>query len=122
MARKDEIQYHDVTLHLDAASDPEAAAKLDQILKKLTQLEKTITQGDQALMADLSRLQQEVDETGTVVDGAVTLINGLSEALREAAGNPEEIERLASQLDAKVNELAQAVDNVPHPDQGLPQG
>ena len=112
-------KYLDVTHHIevDAETDPEVLKKLDQILRRVTALERTITQGDQAIMADLSQLQQEVEETGTVVDSAVTLIGGLAEALREAATDPAQIQQLAAQLDAKTQELAAAVDNVPHPEQ-----
>jgi hypothetical protein len=114
------------------AVDDEAHAKLDQILVQqdliLAMLRADVRrdradkQRDEAVMADLSQLQREVEETGSVVDSAVTLINGLADALREAATDPAEIQRLADQLSGKVDELAAAVDNQPHPDQGLPTG
>ena len=60
----------------------------------------------------LDRLTTEVSETNTVIDSALTLIANLAQQIRDAAGNPEALNGLADQLDAKANALAAAVDSM----------
>lgn len=110
----------DVYLHLeggtgDAAGDVGAISeKLDTIISLLTQ----ITVQEDAQMADLAALQASVDAQSSVVDGAVALIQGLSQALKDAvaANDPAAIQAVIDELDANTSELATAVDNVPHPE------
>lgn len=68
------------------------------------------------MSASLDRLTAEVAETNAVIDSAITLINGLAQAIRDAATDPAALEALATELDTKANELAGAVAaNTPTP-------
>jgi chromosome segregation ATPase len=105
------VDYFDITHHLDirTTDDPEAMKKLDEILRRLGLIEKSIKQGDEALMADLSALEREVQENSDAVASATSLMEGLSEQLRQAAGDPAAIQALADELDANTQALAEAV-------------
>ena len=56
-------------------------------------------------------LQAEVIENTTVVEGAIALINGLSEKLKEAAasGDMSQVEAIVAELDINNKRLADAV-------------
>jgi hypothetical protein len=73
------------------------------------------TQG--AIMAgELARLQTEVTEMAGVVDSAIVLINGLAQQIRDLAGDPVALAKMADDLDAKAGALAAAVvANTPTP-------
>jgi len=62
------------------------------------------------MAVDLSALQTEVEQQQSVVQSAITLIGGLAQQLRDAAGDPAAIQALADQLDASTNALAAAVE------------
>lgn len=59
----------------------------------------------------LENLQREVAETNTVIDSAVAFIVGIKQELLDAiaSGNPQALQTLADNLDAKQNELAAAL-------------
>ncbi len=61
------------------------------------------------MAVDLSALQAEVEQQTAVVQSAITLINGLAQQLRDAAGDPAAVQALADQLDASTQALADAV-------------
>ena len=68
------------------------------------------------MSAELDRLTTEVSETKTVVDSAIALLGQLAQLIRDAASDPAAINALADELDAKSNELAEAVAaNTPTP-------
>lgn len=58
---------------------------------------------------DLSKITAAVERDRTVNESAVTLLGKLSEALRQAAGDPAAVQALADQLDANQQALADAV-------------
>ena len=58
---------------------------------------------------DFSRLEAEVTENSSVIDSAVTLLEGLATQLRQFADDPAKINALADSLDSQSNRLAQAV-------------
>jgi len=60
-------------------------------------------------MADFTRLTAEVEETKTVTQSAIQLLENLSTRLREEANNPAAINALADELDANGAALAAAV-------------
>jgi hypothetical protein len=73
-----------------------------------TTLETIAKQG--AIMAgELARLQTEVEEMSSVVDSAITLINGLAQQIRDLMNDPAALAALADSLDSKAGELAAAV-------------
>ncbi|HET9535491.1 MAG TPA: hypothetical protein VFP43_09130 [Mesorhizobium sp.] len=62
----------------------------------------------------LAKIEKEVSENSDAVDSAVTLLTGLAAEIRDAAGDEEAIEALATKLDQNSARLAQAVvDNTP---------
>lgn len=96
--------------------------KLDTVIDLLGQISFQLTtrtdQGEE-IVADLAALQASVDTQSSVIDGAVALIQGLSQALKDAiaSNDPAAIQAVVDQLDSNTNELAAAVDNVPHAEQ-----
>lgn len=68
------------------------------------------------IMSALSDLQAEVAQNSSVVDSAITLLQGLKAKLDEAiaSGDPAALTALSAELDAKTNALAAAVqENTP---------
>ncbi len=57
----------------------------------------------------LDRLTTEVTENADVIASAVTLINGLSQQIRDLQNDPAALAALADKLDAQSNDLAAAV-------------
>jgi predicted nucleic acid-binding Zn-ribbon protein len=83
-----------------------------RILDVLTRIEHKldgIQQLERTQMADLSALQAEVTENNDAVQSAVTLLQNLSQQIRDAGTDPSAIQALADQLDAQTQALAQAV-------------
>lgn len=62
-----------------------------------------------AITDAVNKVESEVTELTTVVDSAVALINGLSQQIRDTAGDAAKANALADTLDKKANELADAV-------------
>lgn len=62
-------------------------------------------------MADLSALQSEVQQNGDVVQSAITLLQGLSQQLSDAAASndPAAVQAIVDQLDTQTQQLADAV-------------
>lgn len=61
------------------------------------------------MSAELTTLTQEVAEMGTVVDSAITLINGLAQQIRDLKDDPAALAALAASLDEKAGALSAAV-------------
>ena len=65
-------------------------------------------------MSALDNLKREVQENREVLQSAVTLIQGLSQRIRDNVGNEAELQALADELDTQSNTLAAAVvENTP---------
>jgi chromosome segregation ATPase len=79
-------------------SDDRIHKALGEILERLNNMS-----------AELDTLTAEVAETGTVVDSAIALIEGLAQQIRDLANDPAALAQLAADLDAKTNALAAAV-------------
>lgn len=60
-------------------------------------------------MALLDELVTEVEENKTVVASAVTLLQGLSEALKDAGTDPVKLKALSTQLSNQTDALSAAV-------------
>jgi ABC-type transporter Mla subunit MlaD len=83
--------------------------KLDEVLRLLNALKSTQTRQGKKLMADLSRITATVAANGTVIGSAVTLIEQIAEALRNAGSDQGAIDALAADLEAQAAALAAAV-------------
>lgn len=94
------------------------SAQLATISTQLT----TLTHQGEQTMADLSALQNEVSENGDAIGAATALLNGLSQALKDAlaANDPAAIQALVDQLDAQTGDLAAAVAANTPADTGAP--
>lgn len=88
--------YHHITF------DASPFASIERALAVL------ITKGN-AMSAQLDTLTNEVAETKTVVQSAVTLIEGLAQQIRDLKDDPAALEALAAELDSTTNALAAAV-------------
>jgi len=71
----------------------------------------TILKELKRMSAILDTLTQEVAAEGTVVQSAVTLLNGLSQQLKDAlaSGDPAAIQKVIDAVDAQKQQLADAV-------------
>jgi hypothetical protein len=77
-------------------------------------------QRDIVMAKSLERITKEVEEQGDVVQSAATLIEGLAQQIRDAAGDEDKLNQLADKLDAQQQQLAQAVAaNTPHTPSGM---
>jgi hypothetical protein len=65
----------------------------------------------EAVMATLADVKAKVDAQGTVIESAVTLINGISQQLKDALANndPTAVQAVIDELDAQDQSLAAAV-------------
>jgi chromosome segregation ATPase len=102
--------------------DPEIKQELKKITKELQRIGQqlgVVAEKQEETMADLAALQAEVQQNSDVTQSAVTLIQGLSQQLKDAiaANDPAAIQAVVDQLDANTQSLADAVANVPHPEQ-----
>lgn len=95
----------------------EVHKKLDEILAYVKDIRiKEIT-----MSAQLDTLTAEVTETGTVIDSAIELINGLAAQIAAIKDDPVAIQALADELNAKSEALAAAVQaNTPPPAEPTP--
>jgi hypothetical protein len=90
-----------IDLHVHSSND---AGQLAVILSTL-----------EALMANLDALTAQVTETDGVIASAVTLIEGISAALKAAGTDPAKLAELQSQLKTNSDALAAAVAANPVP-------
>jgi hypothetical protein len=83
--------------------------KLDEVLVRLNALKVTQHRQGRKLMADLSRITANVAANGTVIGSAVTLIEQIAEALRNAGSDQGAIDALANDLEAQATALSEAI-------------
>lgn len=84
-------------------------SRLDDVLDELQGLELLITERTNDMSAQLEVLKTEVAETKTVIDSAITLLNGLSAKIAELKDDPVALQALADELDAETKALSDAV-------------
>lgn len=58
---------------------------------------------------ELDQLTQSVTNENTVIDSAITLLNGLSARINELKDDPVALAALATEIDGKSKDLADAV-------------
>jgi hypothetical protein len=83
--------------------------RLDQIQSTQQQILALLGQVEEGIMADLKALQDQVQQTTTVEQSAVTLIQGLATQLAANATDPAAIAQLAQQLKTSSDALAAAI-------------
>jgi len=81
----------------------------DITLRQLTYQIFSLVQKVKQMSAELDRVAAEVAQNGEVIDSAVVLLDKLAQLIRDNAGNPAALNKLADDLDASGNKLAAAV-------------
>lgn len=101
---------HRIHVHLQLS--PEIAALGNTIVSLL----RGISKKQDLLMANMQDVRDAVARDTSVTQSAVTLLQGLSQQLKDAlaSNDPQAIQDVVNSLDANTNALAQAVkDNTP---------
>ena len=101
---KFDIDISDIRVHLYIKPDPEVLARLDAIFDRLDLMESNIM----TVMDDLkASVQRNTDAEAAVV----TLLQGISQQLKDAlaAGDPAAIQAVITQIDANTAAAAAAV-------------
>lgn len=88
--------------------------QLDEVIRALRSVENklgAVAKKQEETMADLTRLSDEVSENNDAIDSAVTLLEGLSQQLKDAVASddPAAVQAIVDQLDAQTQRLADAV-------------
>ena len=91
----------EITVHLHRHDDPELAGLLREVLHFLKG----------PIMSALTDLQAAVAAEDTVIDSAITLLNGIAAQLKDAiaANDPAALQAVHDKLTAETNSLAAAV-------------
>lgn len=95
-----------MTTHTHIHLHLEPGPVTDEIIRVLHAIQREMKK----MSAELDRLTAEVSQTGTVVDSAIALIQGLADQIRQLQTDPAALAKLADDLDAKTNALAAAVE------------
>lgn len=90
---------------LDKADIVRLERKIDYILMELLRIQ--IKENIQ--MADLTQLVTEVEKVETVQDSAITLLQQLSQLIKDAGTDPEALAAIVVKLDTTTVALADAV-------------
>lgn len=94
---------------IEATAD-ELDALIDQIASRIaTKLQPSLTGATQAMSAELDALTAQVHSNTSVVQSAVTLINGISARITAAGTDPAALAALTTELDSQDQALAAAV-------------
>jgi len=85
-------------------------ALLDQLAARIaTRLQPLFQGATQAMSAELDALTAQVHTNTNVVQGALALINGISDRIKAAGADPAALQALTSELDQQDQTLAAAV-------------
>lgn len=99
----------EITAHDMPAELTQGLRRLDDKLDALHNLVAASAAREEHTMKELDDVKREVTETGTVIGGAVTLLNSLSQLIRDNAGDPAALRQIAADLDAQQAQLAAAI-------------
>jgi uncharacterized protein with von Willebrand factor type A (vWA) domain len=80
-----------------------------QVVPVLILVQTILTRMEASMANDFSKLQAAVAQESTVIDSAITLLNGLAEQIRNLPAEQGAIDALARQVQDKTDVLAQAV-------------
>jgi hypothetical protein len=73
-----------------------------------------ILRNQDIIMATIQELQAAVQRTTDAEDSVIVLLKGIAQQLKDAGGNPVEIQKVITALDANTAKLAAAVvENTP---------
>jgi hypothetical protein len=94
-----------VDLHVHIKPDPEVRARLDAILDQLG----LVVSNQETMMAAIDDLQAAVAAEDTVIDSAITLIQGIPALIAAAGVDPAKLAALQTDITTKSSALAAAV-------------
>jgi ABC-type transporter Mla subunit MlaD len=101
--------------YVDAEEILSRLAAIERGVGKLVSAVKHEEARDMSAQEDINRLKRIVEENTSTTNSAITMIQGLSQMVRENADNPEEIRAIADQLDKDVRSLSASIQaNVPN--------
>jgi predicted nucleic acid-binding Zn-ribbon protein len=83
--------------------------KVDSIQESLRNIVDRVISFMEKTQMSLDNLTREVAETRSVIDSAITLIQGLRGKLADAGTDPAKLEALAKELDESQAKLAEAL-------------
>jgi hypothetical protein len=84
-------------------------ARIEGDTRRLLRAANLEVERDYMAQQDIDNLRAKVEANGTVINSAVSLIQGLAQQVRDNADDPAELQALAGQLESSANALAQAV-------------
>ena len=102
---KFEISVSDIQVNLHIKPDHEVLARLDLVLDKLD----LVTSNQETMMAAIDDLQAAVAAEDTVIDSAITLIQGIPALIAAAGVDPAKLAALQTDITTKSSALAAAV-------------
>ena len=102
---KFEFEINPILVHLHIKPDHEVLARLGEILNRLDLVVNT----QETIMAAIDDLQAAVAAEDTVIDSAITLIQGIPALIAAAGVDPAKLAALQSDITAKSTALATAV-------------
>jgi len=102
---KFEIDVSDIHIHVHVKPDHEVLARLDLVLDKLD----LVTSNQETMMAAIDDLQAAVAAEDTVIDSAITLIQGIPALIAAAGVDPAKLAALQTDITTKSSALAAAV-------------
>lgn len=95
----------DIHVHVHIDSATEIKARLDHMAASLSGLHQRMD----TLMATLADVQTAVTNEDTVIDSAITLLNGLAQQIKDLTPNQAAIDALAADVTSKTAALAAAL-------------
>ena len=104
---KFELEVNPILVHLHIKPDQEVLARLDAIMDRLD----LISENQESMMAIMDDLKASVQRNTDAEAAVVTLLQGISQQLKDAlaAGDPAAIQAVITQIDANTAAAAAAV-------------
>ncbi len=86
-----------------------AISRIDKTVAQIATDVKAIKAEEDKIMSTVDDIQADVTKEDSVIDGAVTLLKGLADALKAAGTDPAKLAALHTDITAKTDALAAAV-------------
>lgn len=84
-------------------------ARIEESQQELLRASREEKRRDEMAQKDIDRLKASVARNTEVVQSAVALVQGLAQQIRDAQDDPEELNRIADEMEANATQLADAV-------------
>lgn len=90
-------------------SDRAQLARIERMLQTLLRASEDERARDVMAQADIDRMKQSVSKLTDAKNGVVAIVQGLAQQIRDSADDPEELKKLADEIDANATDLGQVV-------------